>query len=266
MKGSKVYYHLDKSLTGTVVGVTKPLEKDKYSRWWSGGRWHSRKRASAGTRLVMVQWDRPCNLYKWIRETSVVVIDPVAETKEQVKEPKTNKETAMKQDYYIAFTGHRPNKIGGYDATNPLRIAVRKAIKEALQRAIAKFGESHRIVVISGGALGVDQDAASVAHSLGLPFIVAVPCKGQDSKWPESSKKKYQTMLKYAERVVMVHDGPYNNTCMQDRNKWMVDNCHALVAVWDGTSGGTANCVKYARSVGKPIVMINPNNLNNEGV
>jgi len=172
-----------------------------------------------------------------------------------------NKEENMKPDYHIAFTGHRPNKIGGYDATNPLRVAIKNAIKEALERAIAKYGESHRIVVISGGALGVDQDAASVAHRLGLPFIVAVPCQGQDSKWPENSKKRYQTMLKHALDVVIVHDGPYNDTCMQKRNEWMVDHCNALVAVWDGTGGGTANCVTYARRVGKPIVMINVNNL-----
>jgi len=60
---------------------------------------------------------------------------------------------------------------------------------------------------------------------------------------------------------VMVHDGPYNSTCMQDRNEWMVDHCHALVAVWNGTGGGTANCVGYAKRVGKPIVMIDVNKL-----
>jgi uncharacterized phage-like protein YoqJ len=167
----------------------------------------------------------------------------------------------MKPTYHIAFTGHRPNKIGGYNPANPLRVAVKEAIKQALQRAISKFGESHSIVVISGGALGVDQDAASVAYSLNLPFIVAVPCQGQDSKWPAESKDRYAKMLSYASEVVMVYNGPYNHTCMQDRNKWMVDHCDALVAVWDGTSGGTANCVNYAVSVAKPIVMINPNDL-----
>jgi hypothetical protein len=29
--------------------------------------------------------------------------------------------------------------------------------------------------------------------------------------------------------------------------------------VWDGTSGGTGNYVKYARKVGKEIIHINPN-------
>jgi uncharacterized phage-like protein YoqJ len=48
---------------------------------------------------------------------------------------------------------------------------------------------------------------------------------------------------------------------MQDRNIWMVDHCDALIAVWDGTSGGTANCVRYAQKVGKPIVFIDPYDL-----
>lgn len=182
-----------------------------------------------------------------------------------VTKSKEDTTMATKPKYHIAFTGHRPHKLGGYDPTNPKRVAVRAAIHDALQRAINKYGETHEIVAITGGALGVDQDAASIAHKLGLPFIVAVPCQGQDSKWPAESKVRYATMLNLASEVVMVHDGPYNNTCMDKRNEWMVDHCDALVAVWDGTSGGTANCVKYAKKMKKPIVFINPNDNNGGG-
>ncbi len=48
---------------------------------------------------------------------------------------------------------------------------------------------------------------------------------------------------------------------MDKRNKWMVDNCDLLIAVWNGTSGGTANCVNYAKSINKQIIIINPNSL-----
>lgn len=179
----------------------------------------------------------------------------------------SEEETTMaeKPKYHIAFTGHRPHKLGGYDPANPKRVAVQAAIHDALQRAINKYGKTHEIVAITGGALGVDQDAASIAHKLGLPFIVAVPCQGQDSKWPADAKVRYAKMLSLASEVVMVHDGPYNNTCMDKRNEWMVDHCDALVAVWDGTSGGTANCVKYAKKMKKPIVFINPNDNNGGG-
>jgi len=171
------------------------------------------------------------------------------------------KEGIMKQPYKIAFTGHRPNKIGGYNNAHPLRIAVKQAIEDALKRAITKFGDTHEITVITGGALGVDQDAARVAHSLGLPFIVASPFVGQEGNWPKSSKDTYSKMLSYAKEVVVVSEGGYDPAKMQIRNQWMVDNCDALVAVWDGTSGGTANCVRYALSVGKAIVRIDVTNI-----
>jgi len=38
----------------------------------------------------------------------------------------------------------------------------------------------------------------------------------------------------------------------------MVDNCDKLVAVWDGTKGGTSHCVGYAKKQGKEIIRINP--------
>jgi nucleoside 2-deoxyribosyltransferase len=33
----------------------------------------------------------------------------------------------------------------------------------------------------------------------------------------------------------------------------MVDNCDTVVAVWNGTSGGTKNCIDYAKKQNKPV-------------
>jgi hypothetical protein len=38
----------------------------------------------------------------------------------------------------------------------------------------------------------------------------------------------------------------------------MVDNSDLLIAVWDGSSGGTSNCVSYATIKGKQIIRIDP--------
>jgi len=48
---------------------------------------------------------------------------------------------------------------------------------------------------------------------------------------------------------------------MNERNIWMVDNCDFLISVWDGTSGGTKNCVDYAISKKKDIIRIDPKNM-----
>ena len=45
---------------------------------------------------------------------------------------------------------------------------------------------------------------------------------------------------------------------MQTRNEWMVNHCDKLIAVWNGSDGGTGNCVNYAKSINKEIIYINP--------
>lgn len=159
--------------------------------------------------------------------------------------------------YVIAFTGHRPSKIGGYGQSR-LRDVVVQHMEILLQTVIA---EKENPVVMVGGALGVDTEGARIAYRLGVPYIVAAPCRDQDSTWPEESKRRYKMMLEYAQEVVFVHDGAYTRTCMQERNEYMVDHADEIIAVWDGSSGGTANCVKYARSQKKLVTELNPQSL-----
>ena len=51
-----------------------------------------------------------------------------------------------------------------------------------------------------------------------------------------------------------------NFKAMQKRNEYMVDLADRVIVVWDGSKGGTANCVKYAENVGKKIIRIEPQN------
>jgi uncharacterized phage-like protein YoqJ len=43
---------------------------------------------------------------------------------------------------------------------------------------------------------------------------------------------------------------------MQRRNEWMVERADVILALWNGSSGGTANCVAYARQRGSRIVNV----------
>lgn len=112
--------------------------------------------------------------------------------------------------------------------------------------------------VISGMALGVDQWAAHIAYKLSIPFIAAVPFEGQEKAWPAASQKTFHQLLKLASEKVIVSPGGYAAAKMQIRNEWMVDHCDLLIAVWDGTKGGTGNCVQYAQKIGKQIYRIDP--------
>jgi uncharacterized phage-like protein YoqJ len=147
----------------------------------------------------------------------------------------------------VAGTGHRPNKVGGYseDATGNLVIIARNWLKRNVD---------HRDEVITGMAQGWDQALGWAAYDLGIPFIAAVPFAGQESAWPSVSQGYYNDLLKLASQVHIVSEGGYAPWKMQVRNEWMVDRCDTVLALWDGSSGGTGNCIKYAEKVGKPIV------------
>lgn len=143
----------------------------------------------------------------------------------------------------IAATGHRPNKLGGYSRETADKL-------HALAVWFLQHAQPNR--VISGMALGWDLAVAEAAFDLAIPYTAAVPFIGQENAWPTASREYYRQLLGTADRVHVVSDGGYSAAAMQRRNEWMVDNCDALVALWDGTSGGTANCVAYANRTGRP--------------
>src|SRR5688572_1461344 len=140
----------------------------------------------------------------------------------------------------LAITGHRPNKLGNdYDLTSDLILKIR----HKLERIIV---DKKPTTMISGMALGIDTLWAELALKHNVPLVAAIPCKGHSAKWPQRSVDRYMRILNHhLTKMHFVSSEGYTNTCMQDRNKWMVDNADALVAVWNGSSGGTANCVKY---------------------
>jgi len=152
----------------------------------------------------------------------------------------------------VAFTGHRPDKLGGYKIPNPTYTH----ITEQLATVLAELKPEK---AISGMALGWDQWAAQICIKLDIPFIAAIPFIGQERIWPEPSKETYIELVGSAVEKVIVCEGGYAPWKMQERNKWMVDHCDQLIACYNGdASGGTYNCVKYAEKQGKEIIIIDP--------
>lgn len=144
----------------------------------------------------------------------------------------------------VAGTGHRPDKTGGYGPR----------AYDRLQGVIIPWLEENKPeCVISGMALGWDQALADCAIWMQIPLIAAIPFKGQERKWPLESQQNYQRILNQATTIKIVCEGEYVSWKMQKRNEWMVDNCDLVLALWDGSPGGTANCIKYADGK-KPIV------------
>lgn len=144
----------------------------------------------------------------------------------------------------IAATGHRPNKLGGYGSD---------AFNKLCELAKSYLRETNPDGVISGLALGWDQAWALGAMELNIPVHGASPFEGQESQWPQSSQDLFRKIVAECSSMTYVCDPGYAAWKMQKRNEWMVERCHRVAALWDGSSGGTGNCVKFAQSFPRDI-------------
>lgn len=155
----------------------------------------------------------------------------------------------------IAVTGHRPPKLGGYNNTEGFR-AIRRHMRDFLEEA-----PSGEIELISGGALGIDLLWMQTGILIGFPVLAALPFKGYDGRWPDASRREYQKWLDKCREVVYVSPGGYHPAKMQTRNEWMVQRADSLVAYWNGSEGGTSNCVAYAHAHGVFTTIFNPDEI-----
>lgn len=145
----------------------------------------------------------------------------------------------------IAGTGHRPDKLGGYNDFTA---------KKTLELAEKMLRQYQPSTVITGMAQGWDMALAQAAVNLGIPFHAYLPFIGQELVWPQTTRLYYHALLRHAQHTVVCSEGGFTRRAMQLRNERMVDDCDLVLALWNGTVGGTANCLAYATLKHKPII------------
>ena len=159
----------------------------------------------------------------------------------------------------ICFTGHRPMGLPwGYNENSACCLAFKKDLYEILERAIL----NGYCYFISGLALGIDIICAEIVLELKKKYHYvilegAIPCLNQDAKWNYQSKERYRKILEQCD-VKTVLSEVYTPTCMNDRNKYMVEQSDVIIAIWNGKPSGTGNTVQFAKEKGCKIKIINP--------
>lgn len=159
----------------------------------------------------------------------------------------------------VMFTGHRPPKLGGYDEENPTA----KEIKKWLETQVGFWVLKGDRTFVSGGALGTDQWGAEAVIETRKAYphvklVMAIPCDGYNSTWPDESKKRFQDILDAADEVNIICPGDYKAYKNTIRDQWMVDRANRCIAVFDGTKRGTGQTVKMAKKKGIPIIRLDP--------
>ncbi len=159
------------------------------------------------------------------------------------------------------FSGHRPDKLPwGFDEQDPRCTAIKRSLSRELERLYHR-GFRH---FISGMAMGCDLYFAEAALKLRetypeLTVEGAVPCPTQAERWPEPQRRRWRAVLERCDLETVVQQY-YNRFCMFRRDRYMVDRSAAILAVYDGMSGGTQYTLNYAMDKKLEILLLDPLN------
>lgn len=170
----------------------------------------------------------------------------------------------------ICFTGRRPKDLFWYDSKRYIPLV------EALKRDLRVLIDKGYDTFISGGAQGFDQLAFWAVNRLktegyNIKNIVYVPFDGQEKMWKEEglfSQQEYRKMLSLADEVVVLRE--IDRTvkyevvnALHDRNHSMVNDVDLVFGLYPNSSwinkstkGGTAECLRYAKSQNKKIYVL----------
>ena len=169
------------------------------------------------------------------------VLPPRPKTAKEKEEALAKLSEEDKRKTRCCFTGHRPQKL--HRPFDDIKVDLENAILSAIADGYTTF--------ITGMAYGTDIWAGNIVVRLkdrfpDLKLIAAIPFPEFSEKWDEDWKVRYNRLLERAD-LVKVMAPEYSDAVYQARNKWMVDHSSKVIAVYDGTVGGTRDTIQYAR-------------------
>jgi len=154
------------------------------------------------------------------------------------------------------FTGHRCQKLPWRFKESDLRcIEMKESTKAKIVAAIEKGYNTF----ISGMAIGFDMICAEIVLELRqiypIRLVCALPCKTQPDRWSSAYQERYHKILQQADSIHCDRE-IYSDTCMQERNEYMINHSSLVIALYNGLPGGTAKTLQYAKKQGLDIEVI----------
>ena len=142
-----------------------------------------------------------------------------------------------------AFTGHRV-----LDSQFDINL---------LDRVILNLIKSGARNFYCGMAIGFDTEAAEIVlrykKSYDIRLCACIPCEAQSKYFSVKDKRRYEKIVSACDEKI-VFSSEYNPWCMQERDRFLVDNCDVLVSFLRKKYGGTYYTVNYARKQNKKII------------
>lgn len=144
------------------------------------------------------------------------------------------------------FTGHRPAKLPWRsNEQDPRCLALKRRIAEAVESACEMDYRHFLCGMATGCDLYFCEAVLEAKQHHAISLEAAIPCPTQADRWSASERKRYARLLEQCDFQTMVSHS-YNGFCMQRRNRYMVDHASMIIAVFNGTPGGTRSTLEYA--------------------
>lgn len=161
-----------------------------------------------------------------------------------------NDETELRK-HRCCFTGHRPEKLS--ISEKELENLLQEEIRNAIADGFTTF--------ISGMARGADILAAELVlkerqTNPKLRLICALPFQGFGDNWSQKWRDRRNAILHQADLIQSICSG-FSYSSYQRRNEWMVDHSARMIAIYNGSSGGTKNTIQYAQQKGISVLIQN---------
>ena len=157
----------------------------------------------------------------------------------------------------VCFSGYRPEKLPwGYDECDP-RCA---QLKQRLRRAVCAACDDGFRHFICGMARGCDTYFCEEVLRLrdrvqDITVEAAIPCLSQCDGWTAEQQERYRDLTALCNYRTVVQE-KYDPGCMHRRNRYMVDHSSLLLAVHDGSPGGTRYTIEYALRRRKDVLIL----------
>lgn len=159
-----------------------------------------------------------------------------------------------------AFTGHRPQKFPWrFNESDSDCVALKAFLTEQIEKLVQAGVTEYYSGMADGSDIWLSQIVLALRkNNPALKLHCILPCNGQESRWNDSARDRYHSILKQADDTRYVSQTYYDG-CMLERNRRMVNAAGILLAVYNGEwRGGTAATVRYARKLGRGILVIDP--------
>ena len=159
----------------------------------------------------------------------------------------------------LALYGHRLDRL-----PFPMDSESYNTLELMLWKSVSRYVDSGYDAFICGATQGMGMVLGEIIAAIkgpgcaGLKLICVIPYREQARKWDDVWRLRYRYLLRDSDRIIQVCD-EYQARCYQKQSRYIIDQCDALLAVYDGKGKGrTSYAVEYAKKQGKPVETINP--------